>query len=320
MTPLIQGFPRQRGDGPLSGCTGLTALPVPPPARGWSPPTIRTARLRGGSPASAGMVPRRYRRSCRATWFPRQRGDGPPAPPLRYRPQEVPPPARGWSPRWWRSQDRQGGSPASAGMVPLRGNGRTGRHWFPRQRGDGPMSRVIFGSLPPVPPPARGWSRLGEIAGRLPCGYPASAGMVPRTRESPAATPGFPRQRGDGPDGSRCRTRLRPVPPPARGWSVRDGPHEIVGVGSPASAGMVPVAQGCPRVSEGFPASAGMVPFFRAAHALNRGFPRQRGDGPRCQSLSQSAHRVPPPARYDPPHGRASPQSDVVVLDGGVFP
>ena len=52
-------FPRTRGDGPETTDLSTYAKAVPPHTRGWSPSDGRRVRLRIGSPAHAGMVPRR---------------------------------------------------------------------------------------------------------------------------------------------------------------------------------------------------------------------------------------------------------------------
>ena len=52
------------------------------------------------------------------TWFPRPRGDGPYYEGRGATVQEVPPPARGWSPDHPAVHMEVAGSPARAGMVP----------------------------------------------------------------------------------------------------------------------------------------------------------------------------------------------------------
>ena len=70
-------FPRIRGDGPYGDCYATKPNGVPPHPRGWSQSELFRAAFGAGSPASAGMVPRRWRTQCPSIWFPRIRGDGP---------------------------------------------------------------------------------------------------------------------------------------------------------------------------------------------------------------------------------------------------
>ncbi|GAM02313.1 hypothetical protein SP5_076_00950 [Sphingomonas parapaucimobilis NBRC 15100] len=134
-------FPRTRGDGPVLQVQLQLFNLVPPHPRGWSLEGIRDGARVAGSPAPAGMVPvARWRRSSR-TWFPRTRGDGP----VHLRRQVgrdlVPPHPRGWSLQAAGSLHGARGSPAPAGMVPIRGDDPRSPCGFPRTRGDGPVGK-----------------------------------------------------------------------------------------------------------------------------------------------------------------------------------
>ena len=112
------GFPRPRGDGPMTGRDGNGASRVPPPTRGW--PLSRAARRPKilGSPAHAGMAPRWWLTRLACSGFPRPRGDGPSINMALLPTTLVPPPTRGWPLACWRSNRAALGSPAHAGMAP----------------------------------------------------------------------------------------------------------------------------------------------------------------------------------------------------------
>ena len=215
----------------------------------------------------------------------------------------VPPPARGWSPDERGSPACAEGSPASAGMVPAQIGAQALIEGFPRQRGDGPVWRLVLRALLQVPPPARGWSQVALLREEIALGSPASAGMVLVSLMGFLVSPGFPRQRGDGPDITITRLLVVKVPPPARGWSEDVGTLKGGVAGSPASAGMVPARS-------------------RRFRGSSR-FPRQRGDGPGMSDTYEVKNGVPPPARgwSDGRHdgkdeGLGSPASAGMVPDG----
>ncbi len=152
------GFPRPRGDGPSKLLEGVCCMTVPPPTRGWSLIYAEGAARGVGSPAHAGMVPRRGGDTMTKKRFPRPRGDGPWLPAFIGVVKSVPPPTRGWSPTPRCFVDVSNGSPAHAGMVLGKAGGSEMSIWFPRPRGDGPDNRDLFSRVHGVPPPTRGWS------------------------------------------------------------------------------------------------------------------------------------------------------------------
>ncbi len=117
-------LPRPRGDGPHAIQSLLFARSAPPPTRGWT----RHARSdRGscrGSPAHAGMDPRRFAGRSACSGLPRPRGDGPVLFPHLRKGEGAPPPTRGWTPRASYSSSVIVGSPAHAGMDPGRRRSR----------------------------------------------------------------------------------------------------------------------------------------------------------------------------------------------------
>ena len=171
-------FPRPRGDGPVPDPDDWFWWRVPPPTRGWSECIAFPDGSNKGSPAHAGMVPRRARAHSHVARFPRPRGDGPELPGsggLRLR---VPPPTRGWSPLAVVRTRPRVGSPAHAGMVPRPERRGVKRIGFPRPRGDGPRDRRHDRRDDRVPPPTRGWSLVTSAVGGISSGSPAHAGMV----------------------------------------------------------------------------------------------------------------------------------------------
>ena len=92
---------------------------------------------------------------------------------------------------------------------------------------------------------------------------------------------GFPRPRGDGPQPLTPNLFASQVPPPTRGWPRSNAERNAFYAGSPAHAGMAPLAEGL-------------------AFLITR-FPRPRGDGPRLGTIRWAGIEVPPPTRGWPP-------------------
>ncbi len=273
----LVGFPRVRGDGPDLFAVVLLGSTVPPRPRGWSQLLVACPRFVSGSPASAGMVPLTI--SCRyfSRRFPRVRGDGPEAASSPVPMPTVPPRPRGWSQRRETEAPEGVGSPASAGMVPFWPIWDFDRLGFPRVRGDGPCPADCIEQGKLVPPRPRGWSLRRLLYLSRWRGSPASAGMVPSHAPPGCHKDWFPRVRGDGPYLKALRMDIPKVPPRPRGWSLCGAWAGALGVGSPASAGMVPTS----------PRALSRVPRF----------PRVRGDGPAVGIQSQNASTVPPRPR-----------------------
>ena len=113
------GFPRASGDGPSPNLTGTPTAPFPPRERGWSRASSARKWSSTVSPARAGMVPRRPRRSLAAFGFPRASGAGPDADVCSMSPVLFPPRERGWSHSADAPDSAGTVSPARAGMVPI---------------------------------------------------------------------------------------------------------------------------------------------------------------------------------------------------------
>ena len=72
----------------------------------------------------------------------------------------------------------------------------------------------------PDSPHPRGWTadiRPGALDAE---GFPAPAGMDPRSRPWPPPAPRIPRTRGDGPRGDDDEKRLAEDSPHPRGWTL----------------------------------------------------------------------------------------------------
>ena len=223
------------------------------------------------------MVPSTCPPSLGCTGFPRTRGDGPPWAALRLLGVAVPPHPRGWSHLGRDLLVLFDGSPAPAGMVPLRPRARCPCPWFPRTRGDGPARAIFSNDDVRVPPHPRGWSDRRDSLSQSLRGSPAPAGMVPAARLRAARRSRFPRTRGDGPATIFLCWGISQVPPHPRGWSPTSARPAGRARGSPAPAGMVPIPAASPdRIAR---------------------FPRTRGDGPHGCSGQRASGEVPPHPR-----------------------
>jgi len=237
-------FPRPRGDGPDPKRDAMVTIMVPPPTRGWPPPEGLSTRRPLGSPAHAGMAPRRASPSCDPTRFPRPRGDGPSGRRSRADIYAVPPPTRGWPRDGIGVRVVVNGSPAHAGMAPPSASPTGCTCGFPRPRGDGPTSMGFREAVAAVPPPTRGWPP-SRPSPRWPAnGSPAHAGMAPGPTMPTAWWLRFPRPRGDGPLKPSRPSWRGSVPPPTRGWPLLTGLDWAAPAGSPAHAGMAPPLPG----------------------------------------------------------------------------
>ena len=151
--------------------------------------------------------------------FPRASGDGPFSELRAYTGRAFPPRERGWSrPKAGQSQVL-GVSPARAGMVLRRVEGRKHRRRFPRASGDGPVFTVWSARKDEFPPRERGWSLKGILLAAHKSVSPARAGMVPRSASGWSPAMRFPRASGDGPCTGVIDSDYRGFPPRERGWS-----------------------------------------------------------------------------------------------------
>ncbi len=156
---MISRLPRSRGDGPCAARPSRLSTSAPPLTRGWTPPGARRVPRAGGSPAHAGMDPRRHVDASREDGLPRSRGDGPLRAALADRSAWAPPLTRGWTPATVYHCRPSAGSPAHAGMDPLMRPSHRSCSGLPRSRGDGPTARTPPTGKSGAPPLTRGWTR-----------------------------------------------------------------------------------------------------------------------------------------------------------------
>ena len=131
---------------------------------------------------------------------------------------------------------------------------------LPRTRGDGPRDAHSNDHPWSASPHTRGWTP-GRLRDPLdPPGFPAHAGMDPRTWATRRSAPRLPRTRGDGPSWSSWYSDLSSASPHTRGWTRAHAQSDQARVGFPAHAGM------------DLCRSPGLRPAAR--------LPRTRGDGP----------------------------------------
>ena len=218
----------------------LSRVRAPPHTRGWTRRERGLGTRHPGFPAHAGMDRTRIEAGAGWTRLPRTRGDGPESDGNAATLISAPPHTRGWTRRGRHVVELVGGSPAHAGMDPWRRSPRHRQIRLPRTRGDGPAEYLG-----------------GLLASRAP---PAHAGMDPNSSAAPTRTSRLPRTRGDGPFHHHHRRGSRMAPPHTRGWTL--------------------ARVWTPRLLCGSPAHAGMDPVARAALRCQPRLPRTRGDGP----------------------------------------
>ena len=233
-------FPRTRGDGPQYQLLLRVADGFPPHSRGWTGRDLTGGAGGGVSPALAGMDPTWTGRSSTGGGFPRTRGDGPRALMTAIDVGSFPPHSRGWTVPLYPISRSNVVSPALAGMDRIPAEVRTGRRSFPRTRGDGPGRRVLGPVRPGFPPHSRGWTRGSVDRADGGAVSPALAGMDRGSVSAGFASRGFPRTRGDGPEGEINHEPREGFPPHSRGWTLEPFLFHGFTAVSPALAGMDP--------------------------------------------------------------------------------
>ncbi len=213
-------FPRARGDAPVSLYPLYDWNLVPPRTRGCTVRGRTRAAVPRGSPAHAGMHPRRSAPRASGRGFPRARGDAPRSATGARARTRVPPRTRGCTPRHSDRREPRDGSPAHAGMHLSDSLGKRPKGWFPRARGDAPPSVFIADNVSQVPPRTRGCTPGGGRLAAAARGSPAHAGMHPTPRGPHRHHYGFPRARGDAPCSRSGRSRRNTVPPRTRGCTL----------------------------------------------------------------------------------------------------
>ena len=193
------GVPRTRGDGPLHRCRAALGGVGSPHTRGWTLGVQPVPVSRRGFPAHAGMDPGAAGPRPAGPGVPRTRGDGPGGSGAKPPRRRGSPHTRGWTRLPDPVEVRAGGFPAHAGMD-RSSEMEIALAWrVPRTRGDGPSPGARGGSRAVGSPHTRGWTfqHLSAAIGNF--GFPAHAGMDPRSDRDGPARHGVPRTRGDGP-------------------------------------------------------------------------------------------------------------------------
>ncbi len=143
--------------------------------------------------------------------------------------------------------------------------------------GDGPAPRRARRRRSEAPPRGRGWTHVGVVGHRQRDGSPAWAGMDPSTRACRSTSCRLPRVGGDGPSMATRPISCTVAPPRGRGWTRGTAPDGEGPGGSPAWAGMDPVA------------SSALPP--------NSWLPRVGGDGPVPEFTGWQLYPAPPRGR-----------------------
>ncbi len=270
-------LPRPRGDAPDIEATLRKARAAPPPTRGCTRAGRCGSIFGGGSPAHAGMHPRRTRSWVASDGLPRPRGDAPGSRILRTPGRLAPPPTRGCTRVRYSLRRRAKGSPAHAGMHPIPIRRHSTPRGLPRPRGDAPVVMSGATVIQPAPPPTRGCTRRSRAVRPAGPGSPAHAGMHPWPTSRAAASSRLPRPRGDAPKITPRIAIPRAAPPPTRGCTLVD-PLVI-------------------RDDDGSPAHAGMHPAPRRTRCRLTRLPRPRGDAPSRIRIVEARNSAPPPTR-----------------------
>ena len=273
-------LPRTRGDGPDPPLAAAGRDPASPHTRGWTRPRPGEHHLARGFPAHAGMDPRPTSRRCRSARLPRTRGDGPRSAAAASGPKVASPHTRGWTRGAVEAEPARRGFPAHAGMDPERPGRGPWATWLPRTRGDGPLggqARQARQARLRASPHTRGWTLSGLIPRQPARGFPAHAGMDPRTASLQAPPGWLPRTRGDGPSARPASAAAASASPHTRGWT--------------------PLVQRRRADDDGFPAHAGMDPAGTCRRHRGRGLPRTRGDGPPRTGPATGRPRASPHTR-----------------------
>ena len=270
-------LPRARGDRPARFGFGARCHGAPPRPRGSTRHLWRAAAHTLGSPAPAG-IDLRYCAGCdRSFRLPRARGDRPSRTFTGPLTVLAPPRPRGSTPAKASTRVIPSGSPAPAGIDPLRPRITWMRYRLPRARGDRPSFSAFCVAVIPAPPRPRG-STSGVDASCCPVGgSPAPAGIDPTVLRGEGKLRGLPRARGDRPCIVGQGEGQMAAPPRPRGSTSR--------------------CRGRGRGLRGSPAPAGIDPLMSRSRAKCIWLPRARGDRPRPMTAPLGAMTAPPRPR-----------------------
>ncbi len=271
------GLPRTRKDRPDANSTIPMSPPAPPHPRGSTPGYATHPRVAPGSPAPAGIDPRRRNPLPRRVRLPRTRGDRPEAVPVDEGDDPAPPHPRGSTQTDRDHANTHAGSPAPAGIDPEPRLPDAAAPRLPRTRGDRPRTPSVAVAGSPAPPHPRGSTPAVCLPRSDGPGSPAPAGIDPTTAPCGSPTSWLPRTRGDRPSCVMRAARSAVAPPHPRGSTLRASAKEM-------------------KV-EGSPAPAGIDPFQTVRKKASNRLPRTRGDRPCCSTTHDSRPEAPPHPR-----------------------
>ena len=235
-------LPRTRGDRPCRWLTNWTPVSAPPHPRGSTQGGAAIGHPSAGSPAPAGIDPDAGDTHTHLIRLPRIRGDRPLNGAPGFSGAPAPPHPRGSTRSCADPPGRRRGSPASAGIDPLATGAPDPIHWLPRIRGDRPNIETVLIEPLQAPPHPRGSTRLKSAREAAGFGSPASAGIDPSSMLAGWSAGRLPRIRGDRPY-FRARNAIRDLAPPhPRGSTPTSTRVSTQIAGSPASAGIDPIA------------------------------------------------------------------------------
>ena len=214
-------------------------METPPLARGRSYRAIITATNTGNTPARAGTIGGRFLRRIELGKHPRSRGDDCFLCRHAASLKETPPLARGRCFRVRGLLCELGNTPARAGTIGGRSEGRKDRRKHPRSRGDDLLKINIKPWGPETPPLARGRSAPIAPWHTYQGNTPARAGTILTHRAAVLDHRKHPRSRGDD---LRVVSWLRSImetPPLARGRLAASHTLASESGNTPARAGTI---------------------------------------------------------------------------------
>jgi len=169
------------------------------------------------------------------------------------------------------------GFPALAGIGPLPARYACTPRGLPRARGDRPAAAELPSLAAPASPRSRGSARCGCRGDRDRHGFPALAGIGPRSEASAGSCRRLPRARGDRPR------------------KIIAGSTPLVA--SPRSRGSAPDRRNPRYGHRGFPALAGIGPTSCRCTGVKPRLPRARGDRPSIGARPRGSAPASPRSR-----------------------
>ena len=176
------------------------------------------------------------------------------------------------------------GSPAPAGIDPTSGSRPVDRWRLPRTRGDRPSGQDVHLHVVQAPPHPRGSTSVDPARQDGRPGSPAPAGIDPRVDRMGGYPRRLPRTRGDR---------------PRMGWVASVTPEA-----PPHPRGSTPALRANYPVDDGSPAPAGIDPVAGIVAGTTVGLPRTRGDRPAIHIQFGNVGGAPPHPRGSTPGGR----------------